>query len=138
MNTLNAKDAEVARRTLNELSHEVIAAALKVHSKLGPGLLESAYQSCFVFELRNRGMHAETEVGLPVVYEGHKVDLGYRIDILVQNELVIELKAIETILPVHKAQLLSHVRLSGRKLGLLINFNVAHLRDGITRVVNNF
>jgi GxxExxY protein len=111
---------------------------LKVHSKLGLGLLESAYQSCFVFELRNRGMHAETEVGLPVVYEGHKVDLGYRIDILVQNELVIELKAIETILPVHKAQLLSHVRLSGRKLGLLINFNVAHLRDGITRVVNNF
>lgn len=75
MDTFNAKDAEVARRTLNELSHEVIAAAIKVHSKLGPGLLESAYRSCFVFELRNRGLRAEAEVGLPVVYEGHKVTL---------------------------------------------------------------
>ena len=138
MSTLNAKDAEVARRTLNELSHEVIAAAIKVHSKLGPGLLESAYQSCFVFELRNRGFRAEPEVGLSVVYEGHKVDLGYRIDVLVEGELVVELKAIEAIHPVHKAQLLSHVRLSGRRLGLLINFNVAHLRDGIVRVVNDF
>ena len=138
MDTFNAKDAEVARRTLNELSHEVIAAAIKVHSKLGPGLLESAYRSCFVFELRNRGLRAEAEVGLPVVYEGHKVDLGYRIDVLVEGELVVELKALEAIHPVHKAQLLSHVRLSGRKPGLLINFNVEHLRDGITRVVNNF
>src|ERR1043165_5430922 len=130
MNNFNAEVAEVTRRTLNELSHEVIAAAMKVHSKLGPGLLESAYQSCLLFELRSRGLRAEAEVGLPVVYEGHKVDLGYRIDILVQNELVVELKAIEAIHPVHKAQLLSHVRLSGRRLGLLINFNVAHLRDG--------
>ena len=138
MNPFNAEGAEVARSTLNELSHEVIAAAIKVHSKLGPGLLESAYQSCFIFELRNRGLRAEAEVGLPVVYEGHKVDLGYRIDVLIEGVLVVELKALEAIHPVHKAQLLSQVRLSGRKLGLLINFNVEHLRDGITRVVNNF
>ena len=110
---------------------------MAVHSRLGPGLLESAYQACLAFELQKAGLHVECEVPLPLVYREVKLDLGYRIDMLVKDKVVIELKAIEGILPVHKAQLLSHVRLSGRRLGLLLNFNVEHMRDGIHRVVNN-
>lgn len=110
---------------------------MQVHSRLGPGLLESAYQACLAFELRKAGLRVECEVPIPLVYREVKLDLGYRIDMLVEGKVVIELKAIECILPVHKAQLLSHVRLSGRQLGLLLNFNVEHMRDGIHRVVNN-
>jgi GxxExxY protein len=121
---------------LNEVSKIVIDAAMRVHTELGPGLLESAYQACLEFELRKRGLAVATQVGLPVVYEGVKVDVGYRLDLIVEDDLVVELKAVDKIHPIHKAQLLSYLRLSGKKLGLIINFNVLHLKDGIVRMVN--
>ena len=105
---------------------------------LGPGLLDGAYEVCFAHELRKRGLRVETQLPLPVSYDGVRVDLGYRLDLLVENEIVVELKAIETVLPVHKAQLLSYLRLGGKRLGLLINFHVDRLKDGITRLVNGF
>lgn len=123
---------------LNELSGEVVGAAIDAHSAIGPGLLESAYLACFVFELRSRGITVATEVPLPIYYEGVKLDVGYRIDLVVENEIIVEPKAIAKLLDVHTAQLLSHLRLSDRRLGLLINFNVPRLRDCLKRVVNNF
>jgi GxxExxY protein len=109
---------------------------MKVHSLLGPGLLESAYQACLAHELRTRGIEVATEVPLPVVYEGQKLEVGYRIDIVVEGKVVVEVKSVEAIHPIHEAQLLSYVRLSGIKVGLLMNFNVLHLKDGIKRMVD--
>ena len=111
---------------------------MKVHTVLGPGLLESAYEACLAHELRRRGLRVETQVSLPVMYEGMQIELGYRLDLLVEDRVVVELKAIETVLPVHKAHLLSYLRLSGRRVGLLINFHVERLKNGITRVANDF
>ena len=122
-------------RTATEVSHDVITAALKVHSALGPGLLESSYQACLLHELRTMGVHAEAQVGLPVIYGKVKLDVGYRIDLLVENLVIVELKSVDAIAPVHEAQLLSYLKLSGKSLGLLINFNVTHLKDGIRRLV---
>ena len=110
---------------------------MQVHIALGPGLLESAYKACLVQELRFRGLAVETEVQLPVYYKGVRVDAAFRIDVVVENEVVIELKSIASVLAVHEAQLLSHLRFSNRRLGLLINFNVARLKDGIKRLVNH-
>ena len=121
---------------VNQVSGSVVNAAMKVHSLLGPGLLESAYQACLAQDLRKRGLIAETQVGLPVVYEGEKLELGYRIDLLVENLVIVEIKSVDAIHPVHEAQLLSYLRLSGKNVGLLINFNVARLKDGIKRMVN--
>ena len=124
---------------LNGLAKRVLDGAFRVHSALGPGLLESAYCACLIFELAQSGLEISTEVPVPVVYQGVKLaDVGYRIDILVANELVIEVKSIETIAPVHLSQLVSYLKLSDRRLGLLINFNVERLRDGIYRRVNGF
>ncbi len=109
---------------------------MKVHSVLGPGLLESAYQACLLYELRKQGLRVASQVGLPVIYEGEKIDLGYRIDLMVESMVIVEIKCAEAIHPVHQAQLLSYMRLSGRSVGLLINFHVAHLRDGIKRMVD--
>lgn len=109
---------------------------MKVHALLGPGLLESAYKACLAHELRKRGLRVDTEIGLPVVYEGEKLDIGYRIDLLVENLVIVEAKCVEVIHPVHEAQLLSYLRLSGKNVGLLINFYVAHLKDGIKRMVD--
>ena len=126
------------RRALSaaDLSHEIIKAALKVHSILGPGLLESAYEACLLYELQRAGFKVAAQVPLPLVYESVKLDLGYRIDLLVDDTVLVELKAIEEIAPVHKAQLLSYLRLSKKSLGLLINFNGTHLKEGIHRVLN--
>jgi GxxExxY protein len=121
---------------INDVSRECIDAAMTVHTQLGPGLLESAYQACLEFELRKRGLAVASQVGLPVVYEGVRVDVGYRLDLVVEDTLVIELKAVDAIHPMHKAQLLSYLRMSGKKVGLIINFNVLHLKDGIIRMVN--
>jgi len=121
---------------VNQVSGIVINAAMRVHSVLGPGLLESAYQVCLEQELRKRGLRVEAQLGLPVVYEGEKLDLGYRIDLLVENLVIVEIKCVEAIHPVHEAQLLSYLRLSGKSVGLLINFYVARLRDGIKRMVD--
>ncbi len=109
---------------------------MKVHSVLGPGLLESAYLACLAHELRTRGLQVATQVGLPVFYEGEKIELGYRIDLVVENLVIVELKCVEAIHPVHQAQLLSYMRLSGKQVGLLINFFVARLKDGIKRMVD--
>jgi len=119
----------------NEISHEIIKAALKVHSALGPGLLESAYRGCLAYELRKAGFRVETEVLLPVVYDGVKMDFGYRIDMLVNDLVIVELKSTEEISRVHVAQTLSYMKLSRKQLGLIINFNVLHLKDGLKRLV---
>lgn len=108
---------------------------MKIHAMLGPGLLESAYEACLAQELANRGFRVQRQVGLPIVYEGRKLELGYRIDLLVEQLVIVEVKCVEAIHPVHQAQLLSYLRLSGKQVGLLINFHVAHLKDGIRRLV---
>ena len=107
-----------------------------VHSVLGPGLLESAYEACLACELRERGLSVRNQVALPVVYKTVKVEAGYRIDLLVEESVIAEVKTVIRILPVHEAQLLTHLRLSGHRLGLLLNFFVPHMRDGIKRIVN--
>jgi GxxExxY protein len=121
---------------LNDISGAVVDAAMKVHTALGPGLLESAYEGCLAHELRKRGHRVGVQVGLPVVYDGEQIDVGYRIDLLVDETVVVELKAVDKLAPIHEAQLLTYLRLSGKKIGLLINFNVVHLKDGIKRMVN--
>ena len=120
---------------VNRISGAVVDAAMRVHSVLGPGLLESAYEACLAHELRTRGLNVTTQVGLPVVYEGVRLDLGYRIDLLVEDAVIVEVKAIESLAPIHEAQLLSYLKLSGKRVGLLINFNVLHLKDGIKRMI---
>jgi GxxExxY protein len=118
------------------LTGEILRCALAVHTALGPGLLESAYEACLVYELRKSRLKAETQLALPIRYGDILIDAGYRIDILVSDSVIVELKSVETVLAVHKAQLLSYLRLSGKHIGLLLNFNVPHLREGITRIVN--
>jgi GxxExxY protein len=108
---------------------------LKVHTILGPGLLESTYEACLAQEIINRGCRVERQLAVPVIYEGLKLEAGYRLDLLVNGLVVVEIKSVDALAPVHKAQILSYLRLSGRSLGLLINFNVVHLRDGIKRFV---
>ena len=118
------------------IGKNVVEAALKVHSVLGPGLLENAYQACLAHELVQSGLEIEHEVGLPVYYQGNTLDVGYRIDLWISRKVIIEIKAVERLMPIHKAQLLSYLKLSKCKLGFLLNFNVVHMRDGIKRVVN--
>ena len=122
---------------VNQVSGIVVDSAMKVHSALGPGLLESAYQACLIHELRKRGLHVEVQVPISVRYDGETLDVGYRADLLVEGCVLVELKSVETVLPIHKAQLLSYLRLSGKEVGLLLNFNVEHLRNGIKRVINS-
>lgn len=119
----------------NLITGNIIDAAIKVHSALGPGLLESAYEACLLHELNKREMLAVSQVALPVSYDGVVIDLGYRIDLLVEDTVVVELKAVERLHPVHKAQLLSYLKLSHKPLGLLINFGELHLKDGIERII---
>jgi GxxExxY protein len=121
---------------VNRVTGAIITGAMKVHSHLGPGLLESAYEACLAHELRKQGFEVVTQVGLPVIYDGQKIELGYRIDLIVEGSVIVEIKCAEGINLVHQAQLLSYIRLSGRSVGLLINFHVAHLRDGIKRMVD--
>jgi GxxExxY protein len=122
---------------LNELSSMIIKAAINVHKELGPGLLERVYQKCLVIELKLMGLEVESEVPLPVNYKGQKVDdEGFRIDVLVENRVIVELKSVEKVRPVHPKQLLTYLKLANKELGLLINFNVVLLKDGIKRVIN--
>jgi GxxExxY protein len=120
----------------NEIGREVLAAAMTLHTELGPGLLESTYQVCFSHELKRHALGVREQVSIPIRYRELMIENGYRIDLLVNECVVIELKSIEAILPVHRGQLLSYLRLGRFKLGYLLNFNVAHMRDGITRLVN--
>jgi GxxExxY protein len=126
----------VRRRSAQEVSRAVITAVKTVHTELGPGLLESAYQACLHHELREAGYRSETQVGLPVVYRGARLELGYRMDLLVEGLVIVEIKSVEGLSPVHQAQLISYLKLRGKSIGLLINFNVVHLKDGINRFVN--
>jgi GxxExxY protein len=120
---------------LERLAREVVDAAFKVHATLGPGLLESIYEACLRYELSRRNFEVVAQVGIPVMYEDLKLDLGFRLDLLVENACVVEVKAVETILPVHRAQVLTYMRLTGKRLGFLINFNVPLIKDGIRRYV---
>jgi GxxExxY protein len=122
--------------TEEEVGHAIIGAAIKVHSVLGLGLLESAYETCLLHELEKRNLPARRQALIAIRYEDLTIDNGYRIDLLVADRVVVELKTVETILPVHRGQLLSYLRLGSFKLGYLLNFNVAHMRDGIVRLVN--
>ena len=126
----------IHRVSAQEISHAIITAAMKVHTELGPGLLESAYQACLQHELQEAGFRSANQVGLPVVYRGVKLELGYRMDLLVEDLVIVEIKSVDAISPVYQAQIISYLKLSGRSLGLLINFNVVHLKDGIKRFVN--
>ena len=120
---------------LNQITYEIIGAAYKVHSELGPGLLESAYEVCLEYELLKKGFKVERQKPLPVIYEDVKLDAGYRIDLLVEDAVIVELKAVEEIAPIHKAQIMTYLKLSERKLGLLMNFNVTDMKKGIKRII---
>ncbi len=119
----------------DDLTERVIGLAIEVHRNLGPGLLESAYEECLCFELRQNGIDHTRQVALPVVYKDVKLECGYRIDIVVEKRLVIEIKAVERLMPIHEAQMLTYLRLSGHKVGLLMNFNSVALKDGLRRLV---
>jgi len=121
--------------TDNEITHEIIGAAMEVHKRLGPGLLESAYEECLSHELRLRNLKVEQQIGIPVVYKEVKLECGYRLDLLVEGRVVVELKSIVGLAPIHEAIILTYVRLSGHKIGLLINFNVTVLKDGVRRFI---
>lgn len=123
---------------INSITQQVISSAMKVHTTLGPGLLERAYQTCLAHELEKTGLQVLSEVEMPVTYDDMTIDLGYRLDLFIENEVIVELKSVESISDIHKAQLLSYLKLGKKRVGLLINFNVVHLKDGITRMVNNY
>jgi GxxExxY protein len=121
---------------INEVSGQIVDAAIKVHSALGPGLLESTYEACLMYELRKRGITVSNQVPLPVRYDDVVIEVGYRIDLLVEDVVIVELKSVDDVAPIHRAQLLSYLKLSNKKVGLLINFNVELLKQGITRLAN--
>lgn len=120
---------------LNKLSYEIIGAVYKVHRELGPGLLESTYEVCLEYELIKKGFEVARQKALPVVYQDVKLDAGYRIDLLVEHSIILELKSVDEIAPIHKAQLMTYLKLSGLKLGLLLNFNVQDMKKGINRII---
>jgi GxxExxY protein len=123
--------------TENELSKIVFDCALKVHQTLGPGLLESAYEECLFYELKKTGLDIQKQKPLPLIYEEVKLDVGYRLDIIIENKLILEIKSVDTLNDIHFAQLMTYLKLTNCKLGLLINFNVVLVKNGIKRVVNN-
>jgi GxxExxY protein len=123
---------------LNEISKIIVDACYCVHKEMGPGLLESVYELCLIKELCIRGINVQSQVSIPLIYKGYELSKDFRIDILVENEIILELKAVDFIIPVHKAQLISYLKLADKKLGFLINFNTPLIKDGIQRLVNNF
>jgi GxxExxY protein len=122
----------------NDITGTIVDAAMKVHTTLGPGLLESVYEKCLKHELVKRGLRVESQIWVPVIYDGMEIEGGYKIDLLVEGNVIVELKLVEQLLDIHKAKLLSYLKLSRRQVGLLINFNVVHLRDGIRRLANHY
>jgi GxxExxY protein len=121
---------------LNKLTETIIGAAIQIHRVLGPGLLESAYKACLAYELNKRGLFVEQEKGVPLIYEEVKLECGYRMDLLVERSVIVEVKSVDALAPIHEAQTLSYLKLSGHKLALLINFNVTTLKGGIRRFIN--
>ncbi|MBA4407439.1 GxxExxY protein [bacterium] len=126
------------KENLNQISGIILDSAIEVHKQLGPGLLESVYEICLFKELRSRNLFVERQVQVPVIYKGENLEADFRIDLLVEKEIVIELKAVEIILPVHHAQLLTYLKLADKRLGLLINFNVPKLVDGFKRMIHGY
>lgn len=124
--------------TENEITERIIGCAIKVHKNLGPGLLESAYQECLFYELKNSGLTVEKEKPLPLIYEEVKLDCGYRLDLLVENKVIVEIKSVEVLNEIHLAQILTYLKLNDSKIGLLINFNVLQLVKGVKRVINKY
>jgi GxxExxY protein len=119
---------------INKVSGQVVDASMAVHSALGPGLLESAYEACLSHELQERGLKVERQVPVPVEYKGKKLEVGFRIDLLVEKHVIVELKAVEEVLPIHEAQILTYLKLTGQRVGLLLNFNVLSMKKGIKRI----
>jgi GxxExxY protein len=132
-----ARESQRSRRPIEETGRSILDAAYKIHSALGPGLLEGSYELCLAYEIGRLGLSARRQVLIPIQYEELHIDNGYRIDLIVDGGVIVELKAIESISTVHRAQLLSYLRLGGFRLGYLLNFNVARMRDGIFRIVNS-
>jgi GxxExxY protein len=133
---MNRRGAET--QSFNQITERVIGVCIEIHKQLGPGLLESAYEECVCYELAQIGMHFERQKPLPVKYKNINLDCGYRLDLVVEGKVILELKTVEQLLPIHGAQLLTYLKLSGLTLGLLVNFNVAMLKLGIKRIANNF
>ncbi len=125
---------EALPRETDRIAAQIVDAAFKVHSTLGPGLLESVYEICLTYELQKRGLKVERQVALPVVYDGERLDAGLRLDLLVENRVIVEIKAVEKMIPVFQAQLLTYLKLTGKRLGLIINFNVPLIKQGIKRM----
>jgi len=123
---------------LDQITRQIIGAAIEVHKAIGPGLLESAYQACLAFEVRQRGLKVEEQVPLPVLYKEVKLDCGYRLDLLIEDSVIVEIKAAEQLSPIHDAQLLSYLRMAHKHVGLLINFHIRVLKNGLKRIVNEF
>ncbi len=121
----------------NDVSNKIIGAAIEMHKTLGPGLLESAYEAALAYDLRALGLKVETQVSMPMMYKEVKMDVGYRLDLLVEDKVIVEIKSVETLAPVHFAQTLTYLKLADKKLALLINFNTKLLKDGVHRIVNN-
>ncbi|MFC1725176.1 GxxExxY protein [candidate division KSB1 bacterium] len=132
------KNKEIIRKKANIITEKVIGASIEVHKSLGPGLLESIYEECLCFELDQLKLSYDRQVNIPVVYKNLKLDGGYRVDLIVENLVIIELKTVEKILPVHEAQLLTYLKITKIPIGLLLNFNVPVLKEGLKRIVNNF
>src|SRR3989454_1269449 len=122
--------------TENEVAKQIVDAAYHVHTSLGPGLLESVYEVVLAYELENRGLHTVRQQVIPIVYHGTRIEMGFRADLIIEDKVIVEIKSVDAVAPVHKKQLLTHLRLADKRLGLLINFNVALIKDGITRIVN--
>lgn len=120
---------------INEITHGIIGGGIEVHTAFGPGMLESAYETCLCYELTQRGFFVERQLVLPLIYKGITIDAGYRLDLRVERQVIVEIKAVEMVLPIHKAQLLCYMRLSTCRVGLILNFNELRLTDGITRMI---
>ena len=135
---MNRRGAETQRQRRNEVTEKIIGGCIDIHRAIGPGLLESAYEECLCFELSAKGLTFERQKPVPVVYKSVRLDCGYRLDLVVEDCVVVELKAVEILLPVHDAQVLTYLKLTGLPIGLLINFNVPVLKQGVKRIVNNF
>ena len=133
---VHRRDAEALSMEINQITEKIIGAAIEIHKTLGPGLLESAYEECLCYELSRARISFRRQVDLPVSYKEVKLDCGYRIDLLVEEEVIIELNTVEKLLPIHEAQLLTYLKMMDKRLGLLVNFNVPVLRDGIKRIAN--
>jgi len=132
------KSGERKEDLINRVTDKIIGCAIEVHRGLGPGLLESAYEECLCFEFSQKGLSFTRQVSLPVTYKGVKLDCGYRMDIVVEDLVIIEVKAVEKLIPIHDAQLLSYLKMHNKKVGLLLNFHVPVLKKGLKRIVNNF